>query len=55
MTEKRDRPHYHLRRVDVGDDEMIVELRNGREITASLDVFPYCRKRWRRRRRESGL
>lgn len=40
MTGKADDPHYRVRRVFVGDDELIVELRNGREITASLNGFP---------------
>lgn len=40
MTEESDRPHYRIRRVYVGGDELVVELRDGREIIASLDAFP---------------
>ena len=39
MTEQDD-PHYRVRRVNVSDDELMVELRNGREIVVSLGTFP---------------
>lgn len=40
MTEKEDGPHYRVRRVNVSENELIVELPNGREIAVSPGAFP---------------
>lgn len=54
MTAESNSPHFRVRRAFVREDELVVELRDGREIVASLDSYPELRsaseeekRRWR--------